>query len=91
VSVERDEPGTRRYCWYFNDPETECYVTEEYEDSKAGISHLKGAAIVVFLTQLLKISKVNRFEVFGNPNKELQDMLEAFGPKFFRVFTGFAR
>lgn len=88
--VETNESGTKSYQWYLNDEQTECVVTEWYNNSEAGIAHVGNVSKQLF-PKLLKISKITGLEVYGNPSKELEDMLKGFGAKFFRFFTGFAR
>src|SRR5436853_6839873 len=43
--VRRSEPGARKYEWFLNKKENRCVVTESYDRSITGISHVNGEAI----------------------------------------------
>jgi quinol monooxygenase YgiN len=89
--VRRSEPGTRKYEWFLNDKGNKCIVIESYNSSTAGIAHAKGEAITKVLSQILKIAKISRFEVCGNPSKELLEELADVNPSVYRFVDGFSR
>ena len=89
--VRRSEPGTRKYEWFLNDKGNKCIVIESYSSSVTGIAHAKGEAVTKILPQILKIAKISRFEVCGNPSKELLEELADVNPSVYRFVGGFSR
>jgi quinol monooxygenase YgiN len=89
--VKRDEQGTKSYQWYLNDKdETKCIVSESYESSDAALAHLNGNGVkTILVPKLFPIAKITRFEVYGDPSKELQEALTPFGPEKYHFLTGF--
>jgi quinol monooxygenase YgiN len=90
-AVDINEPGTKSYRYYLNDDETKCVISESYVNSEAALAHLNGAAAQTILPKIFNISKINRFEVFGDPSKELQEALTKFGSQNYHFFAGFTR
>ncbi len=91
VLVKQNEPDTKGYQWYFNDEKTKCIVNEWYESSEAALVHLRGKAVITILPKLLEVSKLTRFEVYGDPNNDLKEALAKFSIHNFHFFTGFIR
>jgi quinol monooxygenase YgiN len=89
--VRRSEPGTGKYEWFLNDKGNKCIVIESYNSSTAGIAHAKGEAVTKVLPQILKVAKISRFEVCGNPSKELLKELADVNPGVYRFIGGFTR
>jgi quinol monooxygenase YgiN len=89
--VKRDEQGTKSYQWYLNDKdETNCIVSESYESSDAALAHLNGNGVkTILVPKIFPIAKITRFEVYGDPSKELQEALTPFGPEKYHFLTGF--
>jgi quinol monooxygenase YgiN len=89
--IEANEPDTINYQFYLNKDQTKCLVHETYEDSDAALAHGNGVASRTILTRIFTLAKVSRFDVYGNPNVELQKSLASFGAETFNLFTGFSR
>lgn len=89
--VRRLEPGTTKYEWFLYDKGNKCIVIESYNSSIAGIAHAKGEAVTKILPQILKVAKISRFEVCGNPSKELLKELADVNPSVYRFIGGFTR
>ena len=89
--VEANEPDTLIYQFYLNKDQTQCVVYETYVNSDAAIAHNNSVASRTILPRILSLAKINRFEVYGNPNEELQKLLASFGVESFNLFTGFSR
>jgi len=89
-SIE-DEPYTINYQFYLNKDQTKCLVHETYEDSDAALAHGNGVASRTILPRIFTLAKISRFDVYGNPNVELQKSLASFGAETFNLFTGFSR
>jgi hypothetical protein len=52
---------------------------------------LKGPASQTILPKIFNISRVTRFDVYGDPNEELQKVLTTFGAQHYNIFAGFRR
>ena len=89
--VEANEPDTITYEFYLNKDETKCIVHETYANSEAALAHNNGAASQTMLPKIFELSKINRFEVYGNPSEELQNFLVSFGAQTYDLIAGFSR
>ena len=89
--VEANEPDTINYEFYLNKAETGCVVYETFANSEAALAHRKGVAIQTILPKILNISKVTRFDVYGEPSKELQEVLTSLGAQPYNLLAGFSR
>jgi quinol monooxygenase YgiN len=90
-TVRRSEPGTRKYEWFLNKKENKCIVIESYDSSVSGIAHVNGEAIKRLFPQILKIAKVTRFELCGNPSDELVNQLADVHAIVYQFTAGFSR
>ena len=69
-----------------------CIAHETYTNSEAAIAHNNGVASQTILPRILDISKISRFDVYGNPSKELQKLLTNIGVQtYYNLFVGFSR
>src|SRR2546423_10230217 len=75
-AVESSEPDTIGYQFFLNETETKCIVHETYRNSSAVLAHNNSATSKTILPEIFRISSINRLEVYGNPDKELQIMLK---------------
>ena len=89
--VEANEPDTLGYQFYLNRDETKCIVYETYADSEAVFAHINGVASKTILPKIFNVSRIRKFEVFGNPSEELQKVLATFSPQTYNLFSGFSR
>jgi quinol monooxygenase YgiN len=89
--VEANEPDTLEYQFYLNHEETYCMVHETYRDSEAALFHNKSTASKTILPRIFNIAELNRFDVYGNPNEELRNILKALNSQTFTLFTGINR
>jgi quinol monooxygenase YgiN len=89
--VEANEPDTINYEFYLNRDETKCIVYETYSNSEAVFAHNAGIASQTILPKIFSVSRISRFEVYGNPSEELQKVLASFGPQTYNLFAGFSR
>ncbi len=87
--VEASEPGTIGYQFYLNKDETKCIVYETYANSDAVFAHNNGVASQTILPKIFNVSRITKFEVYGNPGEELQKLLTSFNPETYHPFTGF--
>ncbi len=89
--VEANEPDTIDYQFYLDRDETKCIVRETYANSEAALAHNAGIASQTILPKIFSVSRISRFDVYGNPSEELRKMLAGFGPQIYDVFAGFSR
>ena len=89
--VEANEPDTINYQFYINREETRCIVHETYANSEAILAHNVGVASQTILPKIFSVSRISRFDVYGNPSEELQKVLTSLGPQTYNLFTGFSR
>ena len=89
--VEANEPDTINYQFYLNKDETKCIVNETYVSSEAALVHNNGVASRTVLPRIFSLAKLSRFDVYGNPNEELQKLLANLGAETFNLFAGFSR
>jgi quinol monooxygenase YgiN len=90
-AVEANEPDTVSYLFYFDKAETKCIVHELYVNSEAVFVHNNGLASQTILPKIFGVSRLSKFEVYGNPSKKLQKVLTSFSPETYNLFTGFTR
>ena len=89
--VEANEPDTINYQFYLNGGETKCIVHETYTNSEAVFAHMNGVASQTILPKIFSVSRISRFDVYGNPGEELQKVLASFGAQTYNLFAGFSR
>jgi quinol monooxygenase YgiN len=89
--VEANEPNTLSYRFYFDRNETKCVVHEIFSNSEAVFAHNNGFASQTILPKIFRVSRIGKFEVYGNPSKKLQKVLTNFSPETYNLFTGFTR
>lgn len=89
--VQANEPDTIIYEYYLNNAETSCVINEAYKNSEAALAHLNGVASQTILPKIFNISRIARFDVYGDPSEELQKVLTTFGAQLYKLFAGFSR
>ena len=89
--VEANGLNTINYQFYLNRSETKCIVHETYANSEAALAHNASIASQTILPKIFSVSRISRFDVYGNPNEELQKVLTSFGPQTYNLFAGFNR
>ncbi|MHB8994498.1 MAG: hypothetical protein ACYC63_04530 [Armatimonadota bacterium] len=87
--IEAKEPETIAYRWHLSDDETKCYISEWYPSSDVLAAHMEHVGPT--LGELLKVSKITRFEVFGNLSPAAKASLQAAGAQTYSFWEGFTR
>jgi quinol monooxygenase YgiN len=82
------EPGTLDYEWFISGDRRRCRLVETYADSDALLAHLDGPVVQQLVPKLLEQSRLDRFEVYGQPGPEAQTMLAGFGAEVFELWHG---
>ena len=88
--MKANEPYTINYEFYLNSDETRCIVHETYANSEAILAHNAGVALQTILPKIFSVSRISRFDVYGNPSEELQKVLTSFGPQTYNLFAVFS-
>lgn len=86
-----DEPGTKTYQLYMAADDSKCYIHEGFDDSAGLVAHAAGPSVQGHIGELLEVSDITRFEAFGNPTKEAQEVLDGFGAVVHTHHAGFSR
>jgi quinol monooxygenase YgiN len=92
--VETNEPDIISCKFYLNSDETTCVVNEIYANSEAVLAHNTGVASQTILPKIFNVSRISRFDVYGDPSEELQKVLTSFVPHTLQAYTliaGFSR
>ena len=87
--VEASEPETVAYRWFLNAEETKCYIIEWYPNADVIPAHL--ALVGPTLSEMLKVSQITRFEVFGDLSADAKAALQAAGAATYASWIGFTR
>lgn len=90
-AVKANEPDTRDYQFFLNGDGTKCIVHETYANSDAVLAHNTGIASQTILPKIFSISRISRFDVYGNPSEELRRVLSSFSSQIYSQFAGFSR
>lgn len=69
-AVQANEPDMVGYHWYFDDDQSTCYLHESYANPDGIATHIDH--IGPTLMKLLDVSKISRFEVFGDLSPKAQ-------------------
>src|SRR5438094_7014241 len=88
--VEANEPYTIGYQFYLNRAETKCVVHETYTNPEAVLAHNNSIASQTVLPRIFAVSRITKFDVYGNPNQELERLLTSFSPQIYNLFAGFS-
>lgn len=87
--VEATEPNTLSYEWFLSNDESKCYIIQIYEDSEAGLAHLRNIADL--LDPFHEVAPLTGLWIYGSPSDEIRQALEPVGAKIFEHWNGFTR
>ena len=68
----RKEPGALAYDWHMSLDRKRSRLIETYADADALLAHFLGPVVQQLVPKMVEISKVDRFEVYGEPGCEAQ-------------------
>lgn len=91
VAGSEHEAGTLGYEWFVSDDRRRCRLIETYLDSDAVLAHLTGPVVQQLVPKLLEHSKLDRFQVYGDPGPQAAVMLAGFGAEIFQRWWAFSR
>ena len=87
----QNEPGALVYDWYFSSDRKRCRLLETYADAKAMKAHVHGPVVQQLVPKLLEVSKLTRFEVYGEPDAEDAKTLQGVGAEIVSFWSGVSR
>ena len=86
VDLARAEEGTLSFDQYFSPDDSAMLSLEVYRDCDALMAHLGNASENV--QRVEEISKVTRFEVFGDADGRVREAFEPLNPQYFSHQSG---
>lgn len=90
LAATRQEPGNLGYEFFLSKDRRRCQLLETYADADAVLAHLGGPVVGQLVPQLLAVSVLDGFEVYGDPGPTATAMLAAMGAEVFPWWRGIA-
>jgi hypothetical protein len=84
--VSSNEPDTLSCKWFYHEGDNKWCLTEKFRDSDAFLRHL--GAISQQMDQILEISEVSRFDVFGDMALAAKAAIAPFGARHYTYWKG---
>jgi quinol monooxygenase YgiN len=91
TALTKAESGALGYEWYLSADASRCRLVETYADEAAVMAHITGTAVRDVLPQLLQVSTITSFEVYGDPGAKAAASLTASGAELFQQIAGIVR
>ena len=85
------EPGALAYEFYLDVDRQQCRLIEIYSDSDAALAHCKGRVVQQLVPNLLGVSSLAGFSVYGDLSPEAAGILNKAGAQLFTTWQGFNR
>jgi len=91
VSVKASEPGTHSY-HYFSSPDGSMVtLLEVYPSNAAALAHMAAFSESPFREEFLSLITVKSFQVVGNANAELKEVMAPYTTDVRKPLAGFSR
>jgi len=90
IAQTQQEPGAIRYEWCLSTDRKRCRIIETYANQDAVLAHINGPAVQQGVPKMLDVSKLDRFEVYGDPGPQATAMLAKVGAEIFSNWCGFS-
>jgi quinol monooxygenase YgiN len=91
IAHTRQESGALAYEWFWSADRKRCRILETYADADAVLAHINGPAVQDGVPRMLGVSKLDRFEVYGDPGPQAAATLKGVGVEIFAAWDGFSR
>jgi Uncharacterized conserved protein len=91
VAGTREEAGALAYEFYCDAARRKCRLIEIYTDSDAALVHCKGRVVQQFVPEILRVSTLAGFSVYGDLSDEAAAVLSEGGAQLFQTWRGFNR
>ncbi len=87
----QQETGAAVYEFFLSSDQTQCRLVERYADANAVQAHLAGPVVQQLVPQMLELSDLTGFEVYGDPGSDAAKVLGAVGAHIYDRWQGFSR
>jgi len=87
----RKEPGALAYEWYLSGDRKRCRLVENYKDADAVLAHMTSSVVRELVPKMLAVSRLDRFEVYGDPGPKAAEPLAGVGAEIFQFWQGLGR
>jgi quinol monooxygenase YgiN len=91
IAGSQKEAGNLVYSWYLSADGKRCRLLETYADAAAVLAHMTGMVVQQLVPRLLEHSKIERFEVYGDPGAKAAAILQGLGAEIYQFQFGFSR
>ena len=91
IARTRNEPGALEYEWHLSADRKRCRLVETYTDADAALAHMTGSVVQQLVPKMMAHTKIDRFEVCGDPGPKAAEMLAAIGAEIFPSWKGLGR
>jgi quinol monooxygenase YgiN len=91
TAVSRSEPGTLGYEWFASADGKRFRLVETYADANAIEAHFMGPAVQQWVPKIVPVSKVDGFEIYGDPGPKVAAMAGGLGATVFQYWFGLDR
>jgi quinol monooxygenase YgiN len=91
TAVSRSEPGTLGYEWFASADGKRFRLVETYADANAIEAHFMGPAVQQWVPKIVPVSKVDGFEIYGDPGPKVTAMAGGLGAVVFQYWFGLDR
>ena len=89
-ATKENEQGTMAYEWTISGDNKKCHIHERYADSEATLTHL-ATFTSQYAARLMETGDATGFVVYGNPNYEVEKILDGFDAVYMTPIGGFIR
>jgi quinol monooxygenase YgiN len=91
TAVSAAEPGTLGYEWFVSTDSRRFRLVEVYANASAIEAHFLGPAVQQWVPQIVPISKVDGFEIYGDPGPMVTQMAVGLGAVIYPYWMGINR
>src|SRR5271155_1672337 len=79
IAGTQKESGALAYEWYLSGDRKRCRLVENYKDADAVAAHITGPVARELVPKMLAVSRLDRFEVYGDPGPKAAESLAGIG------------
>lgn len=91
IAGTQKEPGALGYEWYLSGDRKRSRLVENYKDADAVVAHMTSPVVRELVPKLLEVSRLDRFEVYGDPGPKALGPLAGIGAEIFQFWQGLGR
>ena len=91
AAVEKEEPGTLAYEFYFSEATMKCHVSERYANAEAQAAHARGEIVRPIFGKVFAVCSLSRIEMHGDIPEAVQERMTSQGRPYYLPVGGFSR